>query len=104
MRESLRDIGIDSLSDLLSAYTGDASDLKPWVRGAPINRDGNLRLSYLAGWGINSDLGDDLYGKMLTYRRTPPDIFTGSVEDMQKLLAALGSAGASRTGPESSAP
>jgi len=97
VRESLRDTGIDSLSDLFSTYTGDASDLKPWVRGAPINRDGNLRLSYLAGWGINSDLADNLYRKMLTYRRTPPDIFTGSLEGMQKLLAALGGAGASRT-------
>ena len=97
VRESLRDTGINSLSDLFSTYTGDASGLKSWVRGAPINRDGNLRLSYLAGWGINSDLADDLYQKMLTYRRPTADIYVGPPDDMQKPLAALGGAGTSRT-------
>ena len=38
-----------------------------------------LRLSYLAGWGINSELADYLYRQMLRYRR-PPTFFSGSPE------------------------
>ena len=29
---------------LLSTYAGQASDLRSWLAGAEINRDGNLRL------------------------------------------------------------
>ena len=27
---------------------------RPWLQGAELNRDGDLRLQYLGGWGINS--------------------------------------------------
>jgi hypothetical protein len=38
------------------------------VRGAEINRDRDLRLHYLAGWGINSRMQDTIYRQVLTYR------------------------------------
>jgi spermidine synthase len=90
VRQSLRDIDINNLFDLFSSYTGSASDLAPWVRGAAENTDGDLKLSYLAGWGINAQLADNLYRQMLKYRTTPTKVFTGSPERVQALLGALG--------------
>jgi hypothetical protein len=48
-----------------------------------------LRLSYLAGWGINSALEDVLYRQMLRYRERPDNLFTGSPERMQALYLAM---------------
>jgi spermidine synthase len=88
--QSLHEIGIGSVIDLLSGYAGQKSDLGPWVKGAEINRDGDLRLQYLAGWGINSSLEDYIYHQMLSYRRTPWNLFAGSPQHVQSLLYALG--------------
>ncbi|MGA3188708.1 MAG: hypothetical protein ABSF22_16505 [Bryobacteraceae bacterium] len=54
-----------------------------------VNDDGDLRLSYLAGWGINSVLEDDLYRKIITYRTLPVAVFIGSPEYVQKVLTSL---------------
>jgi spermidine synthase len=89
VRESLREIGVNSLLDLFSTYAGNGPDLAPWTAGAALNSDGNLRLSYLAGWGINSVLEDPLYRKILGYRRLPTGIFTGSPTYVQRVLTAL---------------
>ena len=89
VRESLAQIGIGSLLDLLFTYSGNASDLQPWVGGAQINTDGDLRLSYLAGWGINATMADNLYRQMLGYRRLPVAMFTGSPQSLQMVRAAL---------------
>jgi spermidine synthase len=88
--ESLRDIGIGSPIDFFSTYAGQKSDLGPWFEGAEINRDGDLRLQYLAGWGINSSLEDQIYRQMLHYRRYPENLFTGSAPRLQSLQLALG--------------
>jgi hypothetical protein len=89
VQQSLADIDMSSLNDLFSTYTGDARDMRPWIQGAPINTDTDLRLSYLAGWGINSTLEDTLYRKMLTYRRPPTSIFQGSPALLDPLMATL---------------
>lgn len=89
VRDSLRDIGVGSLLDLFSSYAGGARDLAPWLAGAPLNTDGDLRLSYLAGWGINSNLADHLYREMLRYRRAPEGMFTGSPELVRALMTAF---------------
>ncbi len=89
VRESLRDIGVGNLYDLFSSYAGGASDLAPWVAGAALNTDGDLRLSYLAGWGINSNLADNLYHQILTYRKPPTAIFTGSPKLVETLMSAF---------------
>ncbi|HKQ87073.1 MAG TPA: fused MFS/spermidine synthase [Candidatus Acidoferrales bacterium] len=78
VRESLAGIDVHSLPDLLSVYTGNATDLDPWIRGAAVNHDGDLRLSYLAGWGINSQIADSLYRQMVQYRHDPTSMLTGS--------------------------
>jgi spermidine synthase len=87
--QSLRDIGINSAIDLFSTYSGSAADLAPWLRGAPISHDRDLRLQYIAGWGINSAMADSLYRQILRYRRLPANIFTGSAERMRALYYAM---------------
>jgi spermidine synthase len=91
--ESLREIGIRSAVDLLATYAGQKSDLEPWYAGAELNRDGDLRLQYLAGWGINSSLEDFIYRQMLSYRRPPLNLFTGSAERVQSLMYAVSAEG-----------
>ncbi len=92
VRQSLADIDINSPYDLFSTYTGAGSDLRPWTRSALINTDQNLRLSYLAGWGINSDMADRLYREMLNYRQPPAGMFSGSPELLRPLMIVLGGA------------
>jgi spermidine synthase len=87
--QSLRDIGVNSAVDLLATYSGRKSDLAPWLRGAAINHDRDLRLQYLAGWGINSAMADSLYREILRYRRPPAGIFAGSLERRRALLYAM---------------
>jgi spermidine synthase len=89
VRDSLRDVGIYSTEGLFATYTGQKSDLGRWTQGADINRDANLRLSYLAGWGINSHLEDQLYRQMLKYRQSISSMFTGSAERMESLRKAV---------------
>jgi spermidine synthase len=89
---SLREIGIVSAINLLSVYTGQKADLGRWVKGAQINRDRDLRLQYLAGWGINSRMQDAIYRQMLTYRDLSITPFTGSGPSVQSLRAAIASA------------
>ncbi len=88
--ESLRGIGIPSSLDLFATFAGQKSDLGNWTKGAQINRDADLRLSYLAGWGINSALEDVLYRQMLRYRERPDKLFTGSPEKMVALTYGAG--------------
>jgi len=88
VRQSLHEIGIESVGDLFSTFTGTAADLQPWVAGVPLNTDSNLRLSYLAGWGINADLADYLYRQMLRYRR-PPAVFSGSPQHVSAVVDHL---------------
>jgi spermidine synthase len=88
--ESLRDIGVNSSLEMFAGYAGQESDLGPWLQGAEINTDGDLRLQYLAGWGINSSQEDLIYNQMLRYRRPPRNIFTGSPDKLQALFSLMG--------------
>jgi spermidine synthase len=88
--QSLHEIGVNSAIDLLATYAGQRSDLGQWTAGADINHDSDLRLSYLAGWGINSTLEDVIYKRMMSYRQPPLDLFTGA--HTPNLLQAMGSA------------
>jgi spermidine synthase len=83
--QSLRDVGLNSAVEILKTYAGRASDLKPWLNGAEINRDGNLRLQYLAGLAVNASREGIIYDEMLRYRRFPADLLIGSEQDVQTL-------------------
>ncbi len=89
--QSLRDVGFGSIYDLLATYAGQDQDLKPWLRDAEINRDGNLRLQYLAGMALNISQEGYIYSEMLKYRQFPANLFTGSEEKMQRLMSVLSS-------------
>ena len=82
---SLGEVGVHSAVDLLATYAGRAVDLKEWLRDAAINRDGDLRLQYLAGVGLNVNEGDRVYAEILKYRRFPDDVFVGSERQIGSL-------------------
>jgi len=87
--ESLREIGFNSAVELLATFSGQNSDLQPWLQGAEITMDRDLRLQYLGGWGIDSQLEAYIYGEILKYRRTPRDLFSGSPQYIEPLLSML---------------
>jgi spermidine synthase len=78
MSRSLAEVGMNSPVDLFATYAGRALDLKPWLSGAAINRDRNLRMQYLAGFGLNRDDSAAIYSGMLAYRRFPEDLFVSA--------------------------
>jgi spermidine synthase len=87
--ESLREVGFNSLYGLIGTYAGRAPDMKPWLEGAAINRDGNLRLQYLAGLALNTSMEASIYNEILNYGRFPSDIITGSPDHLRALMAAM---------------
>jgi len=82
-------VGFRNAVDLFSVYAGQAEDLRPWLTGAEINEDGNLRLQYLAGLALNNSQEGGIYEQMLGYRRFPTNLFTGSDVRLQTLMAAM---------------
>jgi spermidine synthase len=87
--QSLREVGFGNAVGLLSVYAGQDNELKPWLQGAEINRDWNLRLQYLAGLALNRSQEGTIYGNILTYKRFPSNLFTGSEQTMQALQQAI---------------
>jgi spermidine synthase len=76
--ESLNEVELDGALSLFKSYLGRASDLQPWLEGAEINRDRNLRLQYLAGMSLNAVQGRAIHDQILSYRKYPEDLFVGS--------------------------
>jgi spermidine synthase len=87
--QSLQEVGFGSLPALLGTYAGQKSDLAPWLEGAEINRDGNLRLQYLAGMALNISMEGTIYNQILGYRRFPRNLFVGSDARLQPILYTL---------------
>jgi spermidine synthase len=88
--QSLAEVGFTSVPNLLMTYAGESRDLAPWLVGAEINRDANLRLQYLAGMGLNQYQNASIYDEMLRYRKYPDNIFVGSDSATAYLKQALG--------------
>jgi spermidine synthase len=86
---SLRQVGFVNGIDLLATYAGQKSDLTDWLADAQINRDRNLRLQYLAGMGLNTYQSGGIYQEMVSRRRFPEKLFTGSDRRMQTLRFAI---------------
>jgi spermidine synthase len=74
--QSLAEVEIGSATDLFATYAGRGADLKPWLLGAPLNLDGNLRMQYLAGTSLDRDDSAAIYASMLRYRRFPEGLFS----------------------------
>jgi spermidine synthase len=106
VKESLLEVGFGEFStmidgevvrapglDLLATYSGQASMLQEWTRGAQLNTDRNLRLQYLAGMWFNSNMGARILSGILAHYRFPDQTFVGSPRSIQALKQALAQAG-----------
>jgi spermidine synthase len=89
VKQSLREIGINSLIDLFAGYTGQKDELGPWLVGAEINHDRNLRLQYLAGMGKYSIEMDDIFLEFDRLRTFPDSLFVASEAWKEELRLAL---------------
>ncbi len=87
---SLTEIQFRSPVDVLATYAGRAQDLASWLAGAPINDDLNMRLQYLAGLGLNSLNAPQVYREILSYRKFPDDLLTGSGDGVNALRSFIG--------------
>jgi spermidine synthase len=87
--QSLAEVGMNSPEDLFANYAGRASDLTPWLRGAALNRDRNLRMQYLAGLGLNLDNAASIYSAIIANRAFPSDMFTSTAGRLDSLRLAL---------------
>jgi spermidine synthase len=88
--QSLADAEFHSAVDLLATFAGRSTDLASFVGDAPINEDLNMRLQYLAGMGVNSTTAPRVYQEILSYRRFPADLLTGSGERLEALQNLIG--------------
>ncbi|HTI49643.1 MAG TPA: fused MFS/spermidine synthase, partial [Planctomycetaceae bacterium] len=88
---SLATVGFLSVMDLLARFGGLAADLAPWLEDAQLNHDRNLRLQYLAGWGLSSHREGAIYDEILKFRRFTEKTFTGSDLRRQELKVRLDS-------------
>jgi spermidine synthase len=91
--QSMRDVGFGSVVDLLATYAGQRQDLLPWLEGAEINRDGNLRLQYMAGLALNVSMEGAIYSQILSYKRYPQNMLVASDSLRGVLMGALGGGG-----------
>jgi spermidine synthase len=89
VRTSLEEVGFGSAVDMLATYAGQAPDLAAWLRPAQINHDRDLRLQYLAGLSMVNNAASYILDDLLRYRRFPPELFSGSPDEIQRLQAAL---------------
>ena len=87
--QSMSDVGFRSVLDLLATYAGQRQDLMPWLDGAEINRDGNLRLQYMAGLALNDSLEGPIYSQILSYRRFPQNMLVVSDLSRAAVMQAL---------------
>jgi spermidine synthase len=87
--KSLVEVKISSLIDLLSTYVTRQKDLGPWLANAEINTDRNLRLQYIAAFGRNMKEERDIYRTLLSFRKFPPELFTGSQANIEALSQAI---------------
>jgi len=85
VRQSLGDVGFDSLADLLGTYAGRGPDLKEWMAGAQINTDRNLRLGYLAGMALNNTQAPEIYNGIRNFYKFPTDLFSGSAQKVESI-------------------
>lgn len=87
--ESLGEVGLTSAAQLMATYAGRAQDLKPWLAGAHVNTDLDLRLQYMAGMNLNWNNAPAIKQQISQYLQYPAGLFKGSPEVMSALDAAL---------------
>ncbi|HKS05786.1 MAG TPA: fused MFS/spermidine synthase [Gemmatimonadaceae bacterium] len=86
---SLSQIGFNSAVDLLSTYAARKDQLADYLSDAQLNLDKNLRLQYLAGFGLNYYEQAAIYSDMIRARQFPEGLFKGSPEKIAELRARI---------------
>jgi len=87
--KSLQQVGFSSVYQLLATYAGRAMDLRPWIAGAHVNTDLDLRLQYMAGMGLNYNNAPEIRQQIANFAKFPEGLFNGTPEEMQDLGAAF---------------
>jgi spermidine synthase len=87
---SLAQVEFHSGVELLATYAGRGPDLAPLLTGTAINDDGNMRLQYLAGFGLNYLQSPKIYADLLAHRRFPEDLLVGKGERLEALRVLIG--------------
>jgi spermidine synthase len=100
VKQSLKEVGYHSVMGLLSTYAGQASELTEWLRHAQMNTDRNLRLQYLAGLALNSNMGSEILTEIGRYYKFPDKLFVGSDALKQILKTRLDGSGVVRSDPD----
>lgn len=86
---SLQEVGYGSVELLLGTFAATGEQLRPWVEGAEINRDRNLRLQYLAGLGVNNYQQAGIYAEILRQGSWPDGVFTGELSMLSRLRSEV---------------
>jgi spermidine synthase len=87
--KSLSDVGYGSVQSLLGTFAATGEQMKDWLADAQINRDRNLRLQYLAGWGVNNYEQAGIYSEILRNGQWPAEVFKGELADLALLRAEV---------------
>ncbi|HEY4015175.1 MAG TPA: fused MFS/spermidine synthase [Polyangiaceae bacterium] len=89
VRESLREVGFESATQLFSTFTAGGEELAPWLADAQINRDRNLRLEYLAGFAMSLHEEGAIYRHIRESKGYPTRAFLGSAARLAALRSAI---------------
>ena len=76
LSQSLRDVKIAGVVELLITYGASGRDMTAWLAGAPVNRDFSLKLEYISGLALNDKEADAIYAHMTAGRGYPGDMIT----------------------------
>lgn len=86
---SLNDVMFTGATDLFATYAGSAATLAPWLMGAAINHDYDLRLQYLAGLALNQSQENAIYREIMNFWAPPTTLFKGAPERLDALFTAM---------------
>ncbi len=75
--ESLKEVRMGSMIELVRCYAGRNTDMTPWLADAVVNTDRNLRLQYLAGWALNARKASEIRDSFRPFAKFPEDLLIG---------------------------
>jgi spermidine synthase len=91
LKQSLADVKINDVIDLLATYGASGKDMQAWLAGVPINRDFSLKLEYISGLALNAGEADPIYAHMVAGHTYPDFVATGPLaQELRKRVMAGG--------------
>jgi spermidine synthase len=86
LTELVRELDYPSTLDMLANYVGTLDDLDAFIGDAPINRDWNPTLEYLAGQTFHVSRTEELFAAIGEHRGRPTDLFEGPPQLMARFV------------------